>query len=189
MKILIVDDVPFMIMSLRQLLERNGYRVVTANSGEKALEIISSDFSIDVVVTDLVMPDMDGVELFEKAQMVERFNDSGTLPPIPFVLLTSCEKSGNRSNWDSALNTARREFLGILQKPVVEREIIEVLNKVESGRSAGGANASEMSGILEKAAEELRKSGQDITADAIMSRLQKELEEADKSKETAENPA
>jgi CheY-like chemotaxis protein len=175
MKILIVDDVPFMIMSLQQLLERNKYTVITANSGKEALQILSTDFSVDVVTTDLAMQEIDGVELYEKAKKIERFNDTGSIPSPPFVLLTSCEKKQNRFAWDTALQIARREFVAVLQKPVAEKEILPVLQKVEFNKSIEGQAAEELSDILKRTADELRQSGQNLTADAIMDRLKDEL--------------
>jgi len=62
--ILIVDDEPEVMEGLRQMLEKHDYRVCEAISGEAALEIFGrKDHKIDIVVTDIMMPGMDGVAL------------------------------------------------------------------------------------------------------------------------------
>lgn len=65
--ILIADDDELLRISTRMLLEKQGYSVLEAFSGANALEISSkSDHAIDLLLTDIVMPDMDGGELAEK---------------------------------------------------------------------------------------------------------------------------
>jgi CheY-like chemotaxis protein len=61
--ILIVDDVAVMRLRLRPQLEEAGYRVLEAEDGEKALELIRMEPLIDLVITDVSMPVMDGLEL------------------------------------------------------------------------------------------------------------------------------
>lgn len=67
--ILMVDDEDLLLTMGETILSSYGYRVLTANSGQKALEIISkSDKPIDLVITDLVMPVMSGRELAEQVR-------------------------------------------------------------------------------------------------------------------------
>jgi CheY-like chemotaxis protein len=64
--ILMVDDEDLVLTMGQMVLSSFGYRVLTANGGEKALEIIGDDpKAIDLVITDLVMPRMSGRELIE----------------------------------------------------------------------------------------------------------------------------
>ena len=147
-KILIVDDVQFMVVSLKRLLERNGYEVATALSGTEALQRLSTDFTIEVVITDFVMPGMSGLELYQRAQIIERVNDEGNVPPPPFVLLTSFEKANSSSAFDSEFQEARRCFVEILHKPVEEAELLpllENLRKSEGQRQLRGDTASDNS--------------------------------------------
>lgn len=63
---LVVDDQELVLRSTRRLLRSAGFDVITASSGESALELIMSlgpDQAIDVLLTDIVMPKMSGVEL------------------------------------------------------------------------------------------------------------------------------
>src|SRR5271170_282462 len=71
------------------MLETRGYRVVTALSGQEALEIFRNG-GIDLVLSDLVMPQMDGNE------MVRRMKDIS--PEIPTILVSSTVKAFERAN-------------------------------------------------------------------------------------------
>jgi signal transduction histidine kinase len=64
--ILMVDDEDLLLTMGQTILSAYGYRVLTANSGQKALEILArGDTTVDLVITDLVMPTMSGRELVE----------------------------------------------------------------------------------------------------------------------------
>lgn len=63
-KILIVDDEPHVALLLKQYLERTGYSVNTASNGEQALARIAEQIP-DVLITDVQMPKMGGIELCE----------------------------------------------------------------------------------------------------------------------------
>ena len=60
-RILIVDDDKHFLASLRQMLEHAGYRVTSASNGKEAVKIFQQD-PADLVITDLVMPEYDGLE-------------------------------------------------------------------------------------------------------------------------------
>ncbi|BBO99726.1 putative bifunctional diguanylate cyclase/phosphodiesterase [Sulfuriferula nivalis] len=65
--LLLVDDEDNVIASLVRLLRQDGYRVLTANSGKAALEVLATH-SVGVILTDQRMPEMTGVTLLEKAR-------------------------------------------------------------------------------------------------------------------------
>ena len=64
-RLLIVDDEPFICDLLEQFLRKKGFEVRRANDGIAALEIVQDD-PIDVVVSDIKMPGISGVELLQK---------------------------------------------------------------------------------------------------------------------------
>jgi signal transduction histidine kinase len=69
--ILVVDDEDILLMMAETILTEYGYRVLTANSGQKALAILSGDDThVDLVITDLVMPTMGGRELVERIRQI-----------------------------------------------------------------------------------------------------------------------
>ena len=79
--ILMVDDEDLLLTMGQTVLSSFGYKVITANSGARALELIAKSTSpIDLIITDLVMPQMSGRELIEQIQL--------RLPGIP-ILCTS----------------------------------------------------------------------------------------------------
>lgn len=60
--ILVVDDEPALVTMSSQLLTKQGYNVLTAGSAKQALEILEIE-SVDVLLSDIIMPEMDGYEL------------------------------------------------------------------------------------------------------------------------------
>ena len=78
--ILIVDDDPTLLMLLGILLREEGFRVLAANSGEKALALLGTE-KPEVVVTDLRMGGMDGLALFDAVRKSH--------PMLPVILLTA----------------------------------------------------------------------------------------------------
>ena len=71
MKILLVEDAPYLRYAFGRLLRIHGYEVREANDGVEALECMP-EFQPDLVVTDLMMPRMDGVELIERLSRPRR---------------------------------------------------------------------------------------------------------------------
>jgi CheY-like chemotaxis protein len=80
LKILVVDDDLGVCYSLRDLLQEEGCTVVVATNGVEALGVLSQK-QVDLVLSDVVMPDMDGYDLYREVK--ERY------PSIPVVLMTA----------------------------------------------------------------------------------------------------
>jgi signal transduction histidine kinase/DNA-binding response OmpR family regulator len=78
--ILFVDDDPLIAMSTMEMLEDLGHRVIGANSGQHALDILRSGQPIDLMVTDHMMPGMTGLELVAASREVR--------PSLPVLLAT-----------------------------------------------------------------------------------------------------
>lgn len=68
-RILVVDDETGIITILKEMLLKLGYEVLTASGGSEALEKLSIG-GVDLVVTDIVMPDVDGLELISNIKSV-----------------------------------------------------------------------------------------------------------------------
>ena len=69
--VLIVDDDEEFVGIVKELLERNGYNVLAANTGEEAIGKYNSAQKIDLVLVDLVMPMMDGITLMDKIKSID----------------------------------------------------------------------------------------------------------------------
>jgi two-component system phosphate regulon response regulator PhoB len=81
-KILVVDDEEDILELVRYNLAREGYRIVGALSGEKALEKAATD-NIDLIVLDLMLPGIDGLEV------TRRLKRSPTTRAIPIIMLSA----------------------------------------------------------------------------------------------------
>ena len=66
-KILLIDDDPLVLRTLERLLKAQGYRTTAADSGLKAIELVKKE-DFDLVMSDIRMPEMDGVETMEIIQ-------------------------------------------------------------------------------------------------------------------------
>lgn len=80
--ILVVDDTPDNLMLISTLLKKF-YKVKVANSGEKALKIVESEFPPDLILLDIMMPEMDGYEVCKRLKANDKTKD------IPVIFLTS----------------------------------------------------------------------------------------------------
>jgi two-component system NtrC family response regulator len=78
--ILVVDDEKNYLLVLSAVLEDEGYEVLTANSGHEALEIQKSS-DLDLILTDMKMPAMDGLELLENVKASD--------PDLPVIMMTA----------------------------------------------------------------------------------------------------
>jgi PAS domain S-box-containing protein len=100
--VLAVNDEPKVVELLTVLLEHDGYRVVTASNGQRALELALS-LEPDIIVSDVVMPEMDGLEFCRRLKQDPR------TAGIP-VLLASAVRTGKRNSL-SALTAGADDYL------------------------------------------------------------------------------
>lgn len=88
-KILYVDDEPINLMLFKLSLSKN-HAVITAENGEKGLEILSTTPDVDVVFSDMRMPIMDGLEFITEAKKL--------LPAIPYYILSGFDLNAEIQN-------------------------------------------------------------------------------------------
>ncbi|MCP3898254.1 MAG: response regulator transcription factor [Desulfobacteraceae bacterium] len=74
-KILIVDDEPNIILPVEFLMEQNNYDSKTAETGEKALDILK-DWTPNLILLDIMLPGMDGYEVCQKIRQDEKLNQT-----------------------------------------------------------------------------------------------------------------
>jgi twitching motility two-component system response regulator PilH len=122
-RILVVDDSEEVREFFHAVLELAGYRVQTADNGEDALAKVKRARP-DLIVLDVVMPGMDGLELLLRLR-------SDLAPPVPPVVLCS----GFDLTADEAI---RRGAVRFLPKPVDARDLVAVVGEVLAGRPAAG---------------------------------------------------
>lgn len=80
--ILIVDDNPELVDGVKLTLEMEGYQALAAHNGQEALEILER-ITPDLILADIMMPEMDGYELYERVHQDERWLQ------VPFIFLTA----------------------------------------------------------------------------------------------------
>ena len=122
--ILLVDDDPDLLKLISLRLSSAGYRVRTADSGESALAAIAIARP-GVVVTDLRMPGIDGMQLFEA--MHRRH------PALPVIILTA------HGTIPDAVDATQRGVFGFLTKPFDSQELLQ---KVGAAMAVAGEDAS-----------------------------------------------
>ncbi|MGB9599490.1 MAG: sigma-54-dependent transcriptional regulator [Myxococcota bacterium] len=113
-KILIVDDEVNILKVLSASLRKEGYETFTAENGEIALKKLYEE-DISVVLTDLKMPEMDGIELLKN---VMRFNSD-----IPVIILTA---HGTINNAVEAIKIGAFDYL---TKPFDRGELVQIIKK------------------------------------------------------------
>jgi len=81
--VLVVEDDPDLLTMITRVLEKEKYQVLTANNGEAGLALAVGKPKPNLIISDIMMPDMDGLE------MVRRIKDDPSTKPTPVVFLTA----------------------------------------------------------------------------------------------------
>lgn len=122
--ILVVDDEPQITRVLRTSLNAQGYEIRVANDGETALEILK-DFAADLVITDLAMPNMNGIELCRNLRQISQ---------VPILVLSV---RGEERSKIEALDSGADDYI---TKPFQVRELAARLRSAVRRRNALDAN-------------------------------------------------
>ena len=119
--VLLVDDDPDVLMTLRASLEWAGLRVVQAGSGEEALSILASRSAeqFDVLVTDYAMPSLNGVDLALRGRLLQ--------PGLPVVIITGFAEI--RPQGEALPETVR-----VLHKPFQREALLEAVQTASNGK-------------------------------------------------------
>lgn len=114
-KIVIVEDDIVIRESLKEILEMNNYEVMAIDSCLDLMKKVS-EFKPDILITDIIMPDKDGIEIIIETKKV--------LPGIILIAISG----GGRIDSESYLNTAK--YLGAdatLKKPFTHKELLDCI--------------------------------------------------------------
>jgi DNA-binding NtrC family response regulator len=125
-QILVVDDEPNLRRVLGAQLSRDGYEVHAVADGEAALKILSEQY-VDVVITDLRMPRLDGLELLRRALAIE--------PELPVVIITA------HGTVDNAVEALKSGAFDYITKPFDQNEVRNVVRKALRTRALAAAEA------------------------------------------------
>lgn len=114
--ILIVDDEPDLVTIMAQFLIRIGYRVISTSSSIEALKIfLDNPEQIALLLTDLTMPHLSGIDLAEKVKAVR--------PEIPVILCTGYGEDVGRQYADTL------QLSACLAKPVIRDELVSTVQR------------------------------------------------------------
>ncbi len=122
-KILLLEDEVNVASVLQVVLREAGYEVMWANTGQQAVELLART-AFDLLVADLYLPDMDGLEVVRLARSQR--------PPVPVIVITGY------SSVSSAIAALRLGTADYLEKPFTEQEIIDCIRRVLAGRGPAG---------------------------------------------------
>ena len=121
MRILVADDQAANMMVMRRLLERAGHRLQTVENGEAVLTALEAQH-FDVVITDLHMPGLSGLEMIKQA----RFMQAGH-KRTPFIVLTA------DATPEAQMECERAGAYAFLPKPVVVERLLDKLAEIGDG--------------------------------------------------------
>ncbi len=113
-KILVVEDETDIRNNIVEILENNNYDVTEAENGKRALSILEKE-SFDLIISDVMMPKMDGIQFFEETR--KWLSDD-----IPFIFLTA---KGSREDIRDGMNKGADDYI---VKPFSASELINSVN-------------------------------------------------------------
>jgi len=119
--ILLVDDSPTMLMSIDGILTKAGFAVNKSSSGEAALELLKTGITIDLMITDLYMGAMNGIDLIKAVRKLRTFRFT------PILMLTTESQQDRRAEAKASGAT------GWLVKPVQPNDLLQVIKQVVPG--------------------------------------------------------
>jgi CheY-like chemotaxis protein len=114
-KVLVVDDDIRNIFALTSLLERHGMEVVGCETGREAIQKVEQDEDLDMILMDIMMPEMDGFETMRRIRSHPR------LRRLPILALTAKAMKGDR---DRCLQAGASDYIA---KPVNTEELLALL--------------------------------------------------------------
>ena len=113
--VLIVDDDVRSLLAISALLQRHGAKALTAGNGKDALDALARGDCVDIILMDIMMPDMDGYATIAAVRQVPRFKR------IPIIALTARAMKGDR---DKCLSAGASDFVA---KPVDPDQLLSLL--------------------------------------------------------------
>jgi CheY-like chemotaxis protein len=113
-KILVVDDNLGFLKLMKRLFKKTGHMIVTVDSAEEAEHILRYDEKISLIITDLKMPWLDGLDFCRRMKILK--------PDLKIYALSGCVNNFGTNELEDA------GFDGIYQKPISKANLEEILN-------------------------------------------------------------
>jgi len=118
MRILVVDDDMISRAVLRNILTKRKFEVIEAENATQATRILTADSPIDLVISDIMMPEVSGLQLLQRIRENPRCKD------LPVIMCTA------RGDRDSVVEAANLKISGYIVKPIVASQVLKKVNKV-----------------------------------------------------------
>src|SRR5437899_6769760 len=115
MRILIVDDEEVLREVLDAVLRREGFDIVMASSGEQALSVLDGDDNIDLVILDVMLPGISGIDTLRAMRIAN--------PYLPVIVITAY------SSIDGAIEAMKQGAFHYIPKPFKNVEVVITVNK------------------------------------------------------------
>jgi two-component system response regulator GlrR len=112
-RILIVDDEPDVLALLAELVRSFGHDAIAAPDAEAALSVVRRGEAVDVVITDLRLPGMNGIDLLSEIKRA--------IPSVPVIMLTA------HCSVESFIQTQSRGIFEYINKPVRAAELRRIV--------------------------------------------------------------
>ena len=116
--IMLVDDSATILLTLSSILGKAGYRVETAANAEAALDKLSAGISLDLLITDLNMPGMNGIELIREVRKLPAYKF------VPILFLTTESQQSKKQEAKAAGAS------GWIVKPATADELLSTIKLV-----------------------------------------------------------
>ncbi|MBN6187485.1 response regulator [Aneurinibacillus sp. BA2021] len=113
--VIVVDDDNRNIFALKNALENEGMNVITALNGMECLQVLNAVETVDIVLMDIMMPDMDGYETMRRIREVDRF------AALPIIALTAKAMKGDR---EKCLEAGASDYIS---KPLKLEQLLSVM--------------------------------------------------------------
>lgn len=125
--ILVIDDEPLIRKSLSEIFKLAGYHCLMAESAEEAVKIIQKN-KIDILLTDMKLPNMSGIELLKKAKKM--------IPDMEVIMMTGY------GSIETAVGAMKLGAFDYITKPIVDDEIKLIIRRIIEKKSLVNENIS-----------------------------------------------
>jgi DNA-binding NtrC family response regulator len=118
MQILAIDDEPICLEIIQIALKEREYNIITAESAEKGFVILNNDKNIDLILLDMMLQDMSGLEFIKKIK------SNNLLKDIPIIIQSGTD------NYDDINNAFDLGVLAHLKKPFSKKALLEAIDNI-----------------------------------------------------------
>ena len=130
MKILVIDDDHLVRYAISKILQRNGYDVVTAADGKRAMALLRVELP-EVVITDIIMPEQEGIETIEKVRL--------EYPQIKIIAISGGGRIRNVDFLEMARSFGADD---VIAKPFEAEELLRRLRRLTATETEEAFNKS-----------------------------------------------